>query len=117
MRQRWPTVFWCGGLIAFSGEHPAAVPALRGKTCGEHLDQSGCQEHDSLAAVLGRPDLDLAAAGPLHLAGDGKGATQEVDVLNPEAGGLAEPEAGERAEGDERPEGGSAASTCTCRSP
>jgi len=64
------------------------VPVLRGDVCGQHLDQSGCQEHDSLAAVLGWPDLDLAAAGPLHLAGDGEDATQEVDVLHPEAGGL-----------------------------
>jgi hypothetical protein len=54
--------------------------------------------------------LDRAAGGALHLAGDGGGAAEEVDVADADGGRLAEPQAGEAAQPDEGPEGPSAAS-------
>jgi hypothetical protein len=93
------------GLAGFSSKAPAAFRAVCRDVGRRHLDQLGRQEHDPLAAVLRRADLDRAAGSPLYLAGDGEGAAQEVDVLDSEAGGLPESEARERAECDERAEG------------
>jgi hypothetical protein len=75
-----------------------------GNVGGEQVDQSGCQEDRALAAVLRGSDLDGAAAGALHLAGDGEPAAEEVDVVDLDSGCLSEPQTGERAERDERAE-------------
>src|SRR3954466_12506973 len=79
-------------LVAFSSEDPAVLQSVSGDVRGEHLDESRRQDHDPLAAVLRRTDLDLTSAGPLHLPSDGEGATEEVDVLDPKAGGLTKSE-------------------------
>jgi hypothetical protein len=50
---------------------------------------------------LGGLSSTVPAAGALHLAGHVEGAAKEVDVLDPKAGGLAEPKTGERTERDE----------------
>ncbi len=74
-----------------SAEDPSAVRAVRSNVGGKQVDQSGCQEDRALAAVLRRADLDGAAARALDLAGDGEPAAEEVDVVDPDCGCLAEP--------------------------
>ena len=64
----------------------------------QHLDQAVSEVHAALAAVLRRPDLDVAPPGALHLPRDGQRTAQEVDVTGLDGRGLAEPQARERAE-------------------
>jgi hypothetical protein len=86
-------VFWCAGWPA----SPAKIQSPSGQcaaTCAASISTSSGPGEGALAEVLRRSKLDCPAAGTLHLTRHVQGATQEVDVLDPDAGGLTEPEAG-----------------------
>lgn len=80
-----------------TGEQPL-VGQAETVVLGEHLEQRVRDGDRALEVVLRQPDLDGAGADPLDL------AAQEVAVADLERRGLAEPEAGEGAQCDERPE-------------
>ena len=79
-----------------------AAGAVRGNVHRQDRDQGIGEVNRALAAVLRRPNLHQPAIGALDLPGDRQSAAQEVDVADPERGGLAEPQPGERAQRHER---------------
>ena len=97
-------MFWWGRVVALPGEEPPLLAggAVGGDVFGEHVDEAVGEVDDALRAVLRRPYVDRSAVDALHLAGDLERLAEEVDVAELDPGGLTQPQAGERAEGDER---------------
>src|SRR5690606_9215783 len=66
------------------------------------VDEAVGEVDDALRAVLRRPDGDRPSVDPLDLPGDLQRLAEEVDVAELDTSSLAEPEAREGAERDER---------------
>jgi hypothetical protein len=94
-------VFWCGGSDPEPlKSHPPSGQCMT--TCAASISTSpGARNTTRSLRYLGGLSSTVPAAGALHLAGHVEGAAKEVDVLDPKAGGLAEPKTGERTERDE----------------
>lgn len=95
-------------VAAGAGREPLVVAAHADVADVERQEVDEVRGHvdDTLGPVLRRDDGRLRERLPLHLPTDGDRAAQEVDVVELQPRSLAEPEAGERAHGHERPEPG-----------